>query len=92
MSWRRTTCEQALYYRDHFREFVDNYAGEYILLQEGEVRWHSESSILRASRRKLSGDNPDQAMWLKYVDPEETEGEHFEVYERTLAHLASLEL
>jgi len=31
-------------------------------------------------------------MWLKYVDPEETEGEHFEVYERTLAHLASLEL
>ena len=92
VSWRRTTCEQALYYRDRFRYFVDKYAGQYILLQQGEVRWHSESSILRASRRKLSGDNPDQAMWLKYVDPEETEGEHFEVYERTLAHLASLEL
>jgi len=23
-------------------------------------------------------------MWLKYVDPEETEQEHYEVYDRTL--------
>ena len=36
------------------------------------------------SRRKLSGANPEQAMWLKYVDPEETEGEHYTVYERGL--------
>jgi len=87
ISWRRTTCEQALYYRDHRQDFIDRYAGQYILLQENEVRWHSESSYLRGSRRFLSGDRPDQAMWLKYVDPDEAEGEHFEVYERALADL-----
>ena len=88
LSWRRTTCEQALYYRDHMQDFVSRYAGEYILLQQGEVRWHDPSSILKFSRRKLAGENPDEAMWLKYVDPEETEGEHFEVYERTLEGMA----
>jgi hypothetical protein len=92
LSWRRTTCEQALYYRDHMPDFVDKYAGEFILLQEGEVRWHNEDSILTGSRRQLSGDKPDEAMWLKYVDPEEAEGEHYEVYERALAHIKTLEL
>ena len=84
VSWRRTTCEQALHYRDNREHFVERYAGQYILLQEGEVRWHDEVSDLRGSRRKLSGDKPEQAMWLKYVDPEEAEGEHFEVYEAAL--------
>jgi uncharacterized protein (DUF362 family) len=89
VSWRRTTCEQGLYYRDHRDELVSQYAGEYILLQEGEVRWHDKVSDLKGSRRKLSGDKPEQAMWLKYVDPEEAEGEHFEVYEKGLAHIES---
>ncbi|HOT90944.1 MAG TPA: DUF362 domain-containing protein [Anaerolineae bacterium] len=89
ISWRRTTCEQALYYRDHQRDFVAKYAGEFILLQENEVKWHDTSSFLRQSRRVLSGDRPDQAMWLKYVDPDEAEGEHFEVYERALADMAA---
>ena len=84
VSWRRTTCEQALHYRDNREHFVERYAGQYILLQEGEVRWHDEVSDLRGSRRKLSGDKPEQAMWLKYVDPDEAEGEHFEVYEAAL--------
>jgi uncharacterized protein (DUF362 family) len=84
-SWRRTTCEQALHYRDNRDWFIQRYAGKYVLLQEGEVRWHHEVSDLKESRRKLSGDKPEQAMWLKYVDPEEAEGEHFEVYERALA-------
>ena len=35
----------------------------------------------------LSGEKPEQAMWLKYVDPEETEGEHYEVYEESLARI-----
>ncbi len=87
VSWRRTTCQQALYYRDHMQKFVDQYAGEYILLQDYEVRMHNESSHLRGSRRQLAGDRPDSAMWLKYVDPDEKEGEKFEVYERTLADL-----
>jgi len=91
-SWLRTTSEQALYYRDHQRELVSKYAGEYILLQEFEVRAHAKSSELRQSRRDLAGDKPEQGMWLKYVDPEEAEGEHFEVYEQTLVRLEALGL
>jgi hypothetical protein len=90
ISWRRTTAEQALYYRDNREQFVRQYAGQYILLQEGEVRWHDDVSLLRESRRKLSGANPNQAMWLKFVDPDEAEGEHFEVYERVLADMKTL--
>lgn len=85
ISWQRTTAEQALYYLDNQRKLADKYAGEYILLQEGEVRWHDPVSDLKVSRRKLAGDNPDQAMWMKYVDPEEREGEQFDVYEYALA-------
>ena len=87
VSWRRTTSEQALYYRDNRQKFLAEYAGEYILLQEGEVRWHDEVSDMQESRRVLAGDKPDQAMWLKYVDPEAAEGEHFEVYEKALAKI-----
>lgn len=84
--WRRTTCEQALYYRDHRDEFMSRYGGEFILLQQNEVRWHSvDSNTLRGSRRDLAGADKRQAMWFKYVDPDEVEGEHFEVYEQTLA-------
>ena len=53
------------------------------------MRWHDRVSDLKGSRRTLSGDKPEQAMWLKYVDPKEEEGEHFEVYEQGLAHLQS---
>ncbi|MBN1248772.1 MAG: hypothetical protein JXC32_14020, partial [Anaerolineae bacterium] len=87
LSWRRTTAEQALIYRDRRAEYVSLYAGEYILLQDGEVVWHGEDGSIRVSRRELARDRPDQAMWLKYVDPEEAEGEHFEVYEQALAHM-----
>jgi hypothetical protein len=85
IEWRQTTAEQALYYLDHRRELVARYAGEYILLQDGEVIWHDTSSRLRASRRDLARGRHRRAMWLKYVDPDEAEGEHYEVYERALA-------
>jgi hypothetical protein len=88
LSWRKSTCEQALYYRDHTAEIASKYAGEYILIQENEVKWHDKSSYLQLSRRDLAGNRPDQAMFLKYVDPEEAEGEHYEVYEKTLADIA----
>ena len=39
VSWRRTTAEQGLFYRDHQAEFEKQYAGKYILLQMGQVRW-----------------------------------------------------
>ncbi|HEY3343074.1 MAG TPA: DUF362 domain-containing protein [Anaerolineae bacterium] len=87
VSWRRTTAEQGLFFREHRQELIGKYAGEYILLQMGEVRWHDKSGKLNLSRRVLSGVNPEQAMWLKYVDPNEDEGEHYEVYEHTLAHM-----
>ena len=90
--WRRTAAEQALYYRDHRPEFVDRYAGQYILLQDFEVRYHSQDSDLRESRRQWSGARPDLGMWFKYVDPEEAEGEHYEAYERALAHIEALKL
>ncbi len=82
--WRRTTAEQALYYREHRQAMVARYAGEYVLLQMGEVKWHSPQGVLQVSRRLLSGDRPEQAMWMKYVDPAESEGEHFGVYEDVL--------
>ena len=90
-SWRKTTAEQGLYYRDHADEIKRKYAGEYILLQMGEVKWHDSSGHVRASRRVLSGDHPDQAMWMKWVDPDEAEGEHYEVYERTLREIEAYE-
>lgn len=84
ISWKRTTAEQALHYVDQQKKYIDKYAGEYILLQQGEVRWHDPVSDLRASRRLLAGDAPDQAMWLKYVDPDEREDERFGVYDHAL--------
>jgi hypothetical protein len=83
VSWRRTMCEQALYYRDRMAQFA-SYAGQYILLQDGEVRWHGPMFEQKVSRRVLSGDRPDHAMWLKYVDPDNTEDEQYIVYEQTL--------
>jgi uncharacterized protein (DUF362 family) len=83
VSWRRTTCEQALCFRDGRRKF-DRYSGNYILLQDGEVMWHGPRGILAESRRELSGSRPDHAMWLKYVDPDEVEDEHYDVYEKEL--------
>lgn len=91
ISWRRTTAEQALYYLDKQRQFVDKYAGEYILLQEGEVRWHDPVSDLKESRRVLAGDRPEQAMWLKYVDPDEQEGEQYMVYENALKQVKAID-
>ncbi len=84
--WRRTMCEQALLYRDHRRDF-EQYTGEYILLQRGEVRWHDPSGRLTLSRRVLAGGWPGYAMYLKYVDPDEREGEQYERYEQALAKM-----
>jgi hypothetical protein len=89
-SWRKTTAEQGLYYRDHAQEIQRKYAGNYILLQMGEVKWHDKEGHVRESRRKLAGENPEQAMWMKWVDPDEDEGEHYEVYDRTLKQIESM--
>ena len=86
-SWRKTTCEQALFYRDHHEEIMDKYAGEYVFLQDGEVIWNGSNPRNLGSRRGLAGERPDSALWLKFVDPNDMEKEHFQVYERNLREL-----
>jgi hypothetical protein len=90
-SWRRTTCEQALFYRDHQSEFIDKCAGQYIFLQDGELLWSGSDIRSLGSRRGLAGRKPGSALWLKFVDPNDMEGEHFEVYERNLEELSRQE-
>jgi len=87
-NWRRTACEQALFYRDNQERLAAKYTGQYIYLQDGEVVWHGPDPSSLGSRRDLSGGKPDRALWLKWADPEEREGEHFEVYEPILAQLS----
>lgn len=92
VSWRRTAAEQALYYREHKEELAVKHAGEYILLQMGQVRWADKSGNINVSRRVLSGEHPEQSMLFKYVDPLEEEGEHYEVYEKTLQQMQAMKL
>ena len=86
-SWRRTTCEQALHFCEHREQLTRSYAGQFLLLQEGQVVWHGPDPTNLKSRRQLSGARKDSALWTKFVDPEEAEGEHFNVYERILGDL-----
>ena len=79
-NWRRTTCEQGLIYQDEQRKLIDRYRGEFIYIQDGQVVWNGDNPSNLGSRRKLSGDKKDSALWLKYVDPAEGEGERFERY------------
>ena len=83
-NWRRTTCEQGLIYQDQQRKLIDRYRGEFIYMQDGQVVWNGIDPSNLGSRRKLSGDKKDSALWLKYVDPAEGEGERFERYNECL--------
>jgi hypothetical protein len=83
-SWRRTTCEQAVIYRESKNKLIDRYRGNFIFLQEGDVVWHGDNPANLGSRRELSGKKKDQGMWLKLVDPEEVEGEQFKAYDECL--------
>lgn len=85
--WRQTMCQQALLYRDRAPDFIRQYAYEFIFLQAGQVVWNGLHPHHLGSRRILSGDQKDSALWLKWVDPKEAEGERFEVYEQILAGL-----
>jgi hypothetical protein len=91
ISWRRSMSQQALYYRDHRAEFAQ-YAGEHMMLQDGKVLWHNRNSNPGMSRTVIAAQNQDSGVWLKYVDPEEAEGEHYGIYERALRNLDELGL
>jgi hypothetical protein len=73
-----------LIYQEDQAAFIDRYRGQFIYMQDGQVVWKGEDPSHLGSRRKLSGDKKDSALWLKYVDPEEDEGEHFERYDECL--------
>jgi uncharacterized protein (DUF362 family) len=88
-SWRKTTCEQALFYLEHQEELMAKYAGEYIFLQDDEVVMSGPDFRNLGSRRDLSRGRPDHALWLKLVDPEDMEGEKFEVYKDNLDRLTT---
>jgi hypothetical protein len=79
-SWLTTTCRQGRYYAENRDAIVGQYAGRFVFLQDGEVVWSGTDTISLLSRRQISGTQKDQALWLKLVDPEETEGERFGVY------------
>lgn len=89
-SWRRTACEQGLYYRDHQAHLTDEYAGQFIYIQDGQVVWNGNDPRHLGSRRQLAGNRTNSALWLKYVDPEEREGEYFERYQECLDHMGSV--
>jgi len=88
-SWRQTACEQALYYRDHAEQLIDRYRDQFIFLQDGQVVWSGSNPSKLESRRVLSGQKKDRALWLKLADPEEREGEQFSVYENNLSLISS---
>ena len=88
-SWRRTTCEQGLVYLDQQQKLIDQYHGQFIYMQDGQVVWNGADPTNLGSRRQLSGNKKDSALWLKYVDPEEHEGERFGAYEECLDRFAS---
>lgn len=88
-NWRRTTCEQGLIYREGARDYLDRYRGQFIYMQDGKVVWSGADPSKLGSRRELSGDRKDSALWLKLVDPDETEGERFGAYEESLEGMAA---
>ncbi|MBM3265654.1 MAG: DUF362 domain-containing protein [candidate division Zixibacteria bacterium] len=81
---RQTACEQGLFYRDQRASMIDRFRGDFIYMQDGEVVWHGPDPTQITSHRAFSGRRPGSALWLKLVDPEEQEGERFEVYDRCL--------
>ncbi len=83
-NWRRTTCEQGLIYQDQQDQLIGRYGGQFIYLQDGQVVWNGVDPSHLGSRRELSGDKKDSALWLKYVDPQEAEGECFARYSECL--------
>ncbi|MCC7263944.1 MAG: DUF362 domain-containing protein [Candidatus Latescibacteria bacterium] len=84
---RQTACEQGLFYRDRQRAMIDQYRGEFIYMQDGEVVWHGPDPSHIQSHRQFSGKKPGSALWLKYVDAEEREQERFAAYEECLARM-----
>ena len=88
-SIRRSACEQGLIYRDKQDEMIDRYANDFIYMQDGDIVWHGEDPSHIRSHREIGTDKPGSALFMKLVDPQETEGERFEVYAENLKRLSA---
>ena len=86
-SVRQTACEQGLIYRDQKDDMIGKYANDFIYMQDGDVVWHGEDPSHISSHREVGTDKPGSALFMKLVDPEETEGERFGVYEDNLKRI-----
>jgi uncharacterized protein (DUF362 family) len=84
---RETACEQGLFYRDRMRKMIEKHEGNFVYLQDGEVKWSGEDPAHIKSHREFTGKKPGSALFLKKVDSEEREGEHFEAYEDCLRRM-----
>ena len=54
---------------------------------DGEPVWHGPDPGHLRSYREFASEKPGEALFLKYVDPDEVEGERLEVHEENLARL-----
>ena len=85
---RRTACQQALYYRNEQENLAQRYKGQMIVLRDYEVIWHGTDQPAFQSHGNFATDSgPASALFLKMVDPDEAEGEVFNVYEKLLPGL-----
>ena len=80
----RTGSEQAIHYHEHAGQIAERFAGNFIYLQDREVIWHGPDPDRAGGFEKVAAAKPEQAVWLKLVDQQEEEGEHFEVYDDIL--------
>ncbi|MCZ6676278.1 MAG: hypothetical protein O7E52_03405 [Candidatus Poribacteria bacterium] len=76
-------------YLENQKDLIDRHRGNFIYMQGGEVVWSGPDPSTLGSRRQLSGQQKDSALWLKLVDPEEHKGEQFGVYDECLQAFAA---
>ena len=100
MSMTKPTCRVRAVHCHHQASDQEIYAALKRATEPLQEAW----SRLKAARRiaikfnqdwppqnlAFLGRNPEQAMWLKYVDPQEREGEQYQVYEQALAQIREL--
>ncbi len=86
---RETACEQGLFNRDRMQAMIEEHGGNFVYLQDGEVKWIGEDPAHIKSHLEFTGKKPGSALFLKKVDPEEQEGELFEAYEDCLERMRS---
>jgi uncharacterized protein (DUF362 family) len=86
-SHMKTASRQGLFYRENEGNLLDKYGGEFIFIQDGEVIWNGEDPMQPGPVHEVASKKPEQGVWLKKVEPEQDEGEHYSIYEDSLTAL-----